>query len=348
VSDYLVGSASPLLDVHDLLVLDLDGVVYVGPDAVPGAVHALEAAVRSGTALRYATNNAARPPEVVAEHLRTLGLPATADEVVTASQAAAAVVADRLGAGARVLAVGGPGVAEALSEVGLVPVTSADDEPAAVVQGYGPDVGWRQLTEAALAVRAGALWVATNLDATLPTPRGQAPGNGSLVAAVRTATGAEPLVAGKPEPGLFRLAARGAGSPLAVGDRLDTDIAAARNAGMPSLLVLTGVSGPEQLLGAVPAERPDAVAADLSGLSRAHPAPSPDGDAWVCGSAVARVRDGRLVLESPGDAGPDRDGLDGLRAAAAAGWQASDAGTSWTLEPSTAAALVRPDVLPRR
>lgn len=334
----LLDSAAPL-DVHDRLLLDLDGVVYVGPAAVPGAVEALTGAHQRGVTLRYVTNNASRTPVEVARHLRDLGLPAGDDEVVTASQAAARLAVGAVGPGAPVLAVGGPGVTAALEAEGLKIVTSAEDGPAAVVQGYGPDVGWRQLAEASFAVRAGALWVATNLDTTLPTPRGLAPGNGSLVAVVRTATGAEPLVAGKPEPALFRLAAEGARSPLVVGDRLDTDIGAANAAGMPSLLVLTGVTGPGDLLRAVAEERPRMVAADLSGLTEPHAAPRETADGWTCGDARARLVSSELRV--------DGTGLDALRAACAAAWQASDAGTAWTV-PDDAVHALRPDVAARR
>jgi HAD superfamily hydrolase (TIGR01450 family) len=322
----LACSPAPLSAAHDRLLVDLDGVVYVGDHAVPHAVEALGAARRAGARPVFVTNNASRTPQEVSAHLQRLGVPAAPDEVVTASQAGARLLQERLEAGAKVLAVGGPGVPAALREAGLTPVTSADEDPAAVMQGFGADVGWQQLTEVAFAVRAGALWVATNTDATLPTPRGPAPGNGSLVAAVRTATGREPVVAGKPEPALFELAARGSRAALVVGDRLDTDIAAANRAGLPSLLVLTGVSGPADLLGAAAGLRPQFIAADLTGLHAEHPAPCRAGDGWRCGAAVAVVRDGVLQLTD----GADRPApLDRLRAACAAVWAEMDAGNSW-------------------
>jgi HAD superfamily hydrolase (TIGR01450 family) len=323
----LAAAAEPLLDGCDVLLLDLDGVVYVGPSAVPRAVEVLDRASGRGLTLRYATNNASRPPEEVAAHLRDLGLPAVADDVVTSAQAAAALVHERLGEGVRVLGVGGPGVGQALTARGLAPVDAAGDDPAAVVQGYGPDVCWRQLAEAAYAVAGGAWWVATNTDATLPTERGTAPGNGTLVAAIATATGREPQVAGKPQPTLFRLAASGFETPLVVGDRLDTDIEAAVAAGMPSLLVLTGVTTPEVLLRADRSRRPAYVARDLTGLEAAHPAPVRADDGWCCDGARARVVDGTLELDpGPGAGG---DGLAALRAACAAAWEADDRGQAW-------------------
>ena len=152
---------------------------------------------------------------------------------------------------------------------GLRPVELAADAPAAVVQGYGPLVDWAALAEASVAIRAGALWVATNTDRTLPSGRGPLPGNGALVAALRTALEREPdVVVGKPEPALFRTAAQlhGAARPLVVGDRLDTDIEGAVRAGLDSLLVLTGVNTVEDVLDAPATRRPTYIARDLGGL----------------------------------------------------------------------------------
>jgi glycerol-1-phosphatase len=258
-----------LVDGYDLVILDLDGVVYVGPEPVPGAVDAVNRLHELGKPLVYATNNAARRPDEVAGHLVSLGIPATADEVQTSSQAAAALLAERLPAGSRVLVVGTDGLAAEVAAAGLAPVSGADDGPVAVVQGYGPQVGWPQLAEACLAVRAGALWVATNADRTLPSPRGPLPGNGSLVAALATALDRRPdEVVGKPAPALFQRAAQRAGAarPLVVGDRLDTDIEGARRAGMDSMLVLTGVSTAEDLRAAPAQRRPTYVGKDLSAL----------------------------------------------------------------------------------
>lgn len=310
---------------HDLLVVDLDGVVYVGPDAVPGSVEALTAARQAGTAWVFATNNASRTPDDIAAHLRGLGLSVGPDDVVTSAQAGATLARERLGAGTRVLAVGGEGVAVACRQAGLEIVRSADDAPAAVVQGYGPGVAWTDLAEATVAVRAGALWIATNTDMTIPTARGVMPGNGSLVAAVAAAVGVEPLVAGKPQPHLFTTAARHAGAehPLVIGDRLDTDVAGAVAAHQTSLLTLTGVTRPADLLRCDTGHRPDLVAVDLGGLHQAHPDAVRDGDAWTCGRGRARWDDGRLVgTGEDGDAGA----LDLLRAACAAAWERVDAG----------------------
>lgn len=224
--------------------MDLDGTLYRGKAVIPGAPEALSDG-DSPQALMYVTNNASRSATVVAAHLSELGFRAGADQVVTSAQAAAHLLADRLPPGASVLVVGADDLAAEVEHVGLRAVRRFDDEvPGAVVQGYSPQIAWPDLAEAAYAVRAGALWVAANTDATLPTERGLAPGNGAMVAALRTATAAEPIVAGKPYAPLVEDALTRAGtrSALVVGDRLDTDIDGARSVNLESLLVLTGVS----------------------------------------------------------------------------------------------------------
>ncbi|RBY97402.1 HAD family hydrolase [Blastococcus sp. TF02-8] len=318
------GSELPPSRRFDVALLDLDGVVYVGPDAVPGVPVALAAARRDGMRLGYVTNNASRTPEEVAAHLTELGVPAAPEDVITSSQAAATVVAELLGPSARVLPVGGPGVAVALRAAGLTVVGSADDKPDAVVQGYGREVGWSQLAEAVVAVRNGARHVATNADATIPSPRGPLPGNGSMVAVVRGVTGVPPLVTGKPDPAMHAECVRrtGARRPLVVGDRLDTDIEGARRAGADSLLVLTGVTDPALLLEAPPQRRPDLLAPDAAGLLLPHPPVLGDGRTWRCGAWTARLREGGAVeLSGPAASdGEDGDGLDGLRVACVAHW----------------------------
>ena len=316
------------------VVCDLDGVVYRGHEAVPHAVEALESLRAAGRGVVYATNNASRTPQEVAAQLTSLGLTLTAEDVVTSSQAGATRLAALLPAGAEVLAVGGPGVPDALREVGLTPVRSdtiavsgADGAVVAgVLQGYGPTVGWADLAEAAYAVQAGAVWVATNVDATLPTARGLAPGNGTLVEAVRQATGVEPLVVGKPHTPLYDLSAQvlgvGPEQTLAIGDRLDTDIAGANAAGMPSLLVLTGVHGVREAARAPAAERPRYLAMDLRALTEPYTEAVRSGDGWSCGGVRAEVGvDGTVHLAGGGS--PDER----LRCAVAALWGAADAGT---------------------
>jgi glycerol-1-phosphatase len=267
-----------LVDDYDLVLLDLDGVLHLDGAPVAGAADVMAGLRRDGPPVVFVTNNASRSPEEVASMLAGLGVEATPAEVLTSATAAAAYLAEQLPEGAAVLAIGTPALAEAVRGVGLRPVSRADDAPAAVVQGYGPQVGWSDLAEASIAVRAGARWVVTNTDATFPTGRGLLPGNGALVAALRTALDREPdVVIGKPEPTLFRWAARRAGAarPLVVGDRLDTDIDGALNAGMDSLLVLTGVDTAEVAHARPSRRRPTYVGDELSALLR------PPGDSRV-------------------------------------------------------------------
>nr|WP_239001046.1 HAD-IIA family hydrolase [Jiangella asiatica] len=352
-----------LSQIYDVALLDLDGVVYVGAHPVRHAPQALWAARHAGMRLAFVTNNASRPPDVVAAHLAEIGVEALPAEVVTSAQAAARMLAERLPDGSKVLVVGGEGLEVALRERDLVPVATADDGPAAVVQGFSPRVGWPMLAEGTYAVAAGLLWVATNLDPVVPTDRGRAPGNGTLVDTIRTATGREPLVAGKPEPPMHREAMlrSNATRPLVVGDRLDTDVEGANAAGADSLLVLTGVTDPEEVVLAAAHLRPTYVGTDLRALREppehltvrtgearagAWRAAVVDGalrltrDAAPAESAmrdvaVGEVAVGEIVTESqaPADSGADglapldpadQDALDALRAACGAVWAAAD------------------------
>lgn len=306
----------------DTVLLDLDGVVYIGPKAVPGAPEALERVRAAGARTAFVTNNASRPPRVVAEHLRELGVHAEDDDVVNSAQAASALFAKRLPAGSSVLVVGGAGLYEALEEAGLKPVGSMDEDPVAVVQGFTPDIDWKLLVEGTRAVRAGLPWIATNMDATVPTPYGPAPGNGTMVQAVITATKVQPEVAGKPQPTLFLEAAKRYGSQrtIVVGDRLDTDLEGARAADMVGMIVLTGVHRIGDLVAAEAPVRPHLLARDLHALMDVHTGPVFENDVVTVGAARARVEEGVIkVLESGGDA------LDLARAGVAAAWEHKDA-----------------------
>jgi glycerol-1-phosphatase len=274
LSATVAGPAAPvahrrLVDAYDLVVLDLDGVVIIGEELVPGAAAIIARLREEGVPLRYATNNASRAPEEVARLLRRLGVEASPDEVSTSAMLAAALLADRLPPGSPVLVVGSEALGDQVRRVGLRLVGGDGRTPAAVVQGYSPDVAWTDLADACVAIRAGAWWVATNTDRTLPSPRGPLPGNGALVAALAAALSRDPdRVVGKPDPAFFASVAELAGSrrPLVVGDRLDTDIAGARAAGMDSLLVLTGVTGAGEARSARGDQRPTHIGDDLGAL----------------------------------------------------------------------------------
>jgi glycerol 3-phosphatase-2 len=316
----LQSSPQPLVETHDALLVDLDGVVQLDDQPVPGAPEVLARVRRRGLRVAFITNNAARAPAEVAARLSRIGVAATPADVVTSSLAAADQLAADLPPGTEVLVIGGPGLWAAIAGAGLQPVRSAESHPAAVVQGWGPDVAWRDLAEAAVALRAGARWVVTNRDPTLPSPRGPLPGSGSLVAALVTATGLQPaVVVGKPGPSLFEAARRrtSAERPLVVGDRLDTDIAGAVNAGMPSLVVLTGVSRPLDLLSADPAARPSFLGRDIGALELPHPQVVLEGERASCGQVT--VTTAGVVHRSAATA-PPGDELDGLRAACVLAW----------------------------
>jgi len=299
-------TSAGLVAAYDIAIFDLDGVVYLGREPIDGAVEAIDALYRAGVPVAYATNNASRRADEVAALLDSLGVRARASEVVTSAQAAASLMAAKLPEGAPVYVVGGPALVAEVTEVGLTVVPDGGGRPAAVVQGYAPDVGWAQLAEASVAVRSGAWWVATNADRTLPSPRGPLPGNGSLVAALAHALERSPdVIVGKPAPGLFRSAASkvSARRPLVIGDRLDTDIEGAVNAGMDSLLVLTGVSRPEDVLAAPPGLRPTWLAEDLRALAdsrRAAKVPASDGETATCGGWTATRTEAGLELDGEG------------------------------------------------
>jgi glycerol 3-phosphatase-2 len=298
----LRASREPLTEIHDLAVLDLDGVVYIGPHAVDGAVEALRTARDAGMRLAYVTNNASRTPQAVADQLVGLGFEVSPDDVVTSAQAAARVLGERVGQGARVFVLGGEGLERAVTDAGFEVVTDTVDDIAAVAQGYGPEVPWRRVIEGAILVRSGLPWVVSNTDMTIPTAGGIGPGNGTLVDLVARFAERSPVVAGKPEAPLFeetrdRMAAA---SPVVVGDRLDTDIAGAVRLGWASLLVLTGVTGLDELVAAAEDERPTYLSPDLGGLHETHTAPEKGADGWSCDGWEAGVDDGALWIRGEG------------------------------------------------
>lgn len=276
------------LDGVDLLLVDLDGVVYRGADAIPHAVQSINAAAAS-LRVGYLTNNASRTPQSVARQLEELGLLVSAEDVVTSPQAAVKLLAELVPVGSTILVVGGDGLATVVESAGFVVTGTAMDHPAAVIQGFAPEVGWKQLAEASFALNddPSRPWVATNTDWTIPVARGIAPGNGTLVAAVHNAVGRLPVVAGKPEVAIFAEAVRrfGGSHPLFIGDRLDTDILGANRAGIDSALVLTGVDGVKQLLAADAASRPGYILGDLRELHEPYPV-----------TAVATAADGSRIF----------------------------------------------------
>ena len=289
------------IEGRELLLADLDGVIYRSQNPIPGAVEALNRATET-IRLGYLTNNASRTDAAVAEHLSSLGLRATVDDVITSPQAAVALLKQIVPAGSRILVVGGDGLIDELEKGGFAWTRSAEDDPAAVVQGFAPEVGWEQLAEAAYALqewpdRDPLPWIATNTDWTIPRARGIAPGNGTLVSAVHTAVQRLPVFAGKPETPIYETAFErfGTRNALMIGDRLDTDIKGAVAAGIPSLVVLTGVDRPKQLLSASSDMRPDYIVASLSELHEPYLRTETLRDGTVrVGAAKVRM-DGHIV-----------------------------------------------------
>ncbi|MFF2273955.1 HAD-IIA family hydrolase [Agromyces sp. NPDC058136] len=322
--------ATPL-DGVDAVFADLDGVVYAGAGAIPYAVDSLNR-VKPGRAVGYITNNASRSDASVASHLAELGLDVVPEEVVTSPQAAMQLLGEQVAPGALVMVVGGEGIEVELRKRGYRVTRSADDAPDAVVQGFTPEIGWKDLAEAAFALNAhggpdaatpGIPWIATNMDWTIPVARGIAPGNGTLVSAVHTAVGRFPLVAGKPETPIFEEASRrfGAQNPLMIGDRLDTDILGANRAGMASAVVLTGIDRAKQLLAADAKSRPDFILADLRGLHEPYPSVERGRNGLVrVRGAKVQLAGNRVEIVAEGDGG-----LDLLRAACAVIWESGTA-----------------------
>ena len=329
----LRGTGNALAEDYDCALLDLDGTAWSGDERIEHAAASVIEARGLGMASAFVTNNAMRTPAQVTDKLNSMDFEATADMVMTSAMDIAAIMAEELAEGSKVLVIGGAGLRLALEERGFVLVDSADDEPAAVVQGLDKQVNWALLSEGAFAIERGAAFYASNLDATLPVERGQALGNGSLVRAIQHATRKRPTAGGKPEPGIYRRASElvGARNPLAVGDRLETDIMGAVAAGVPAMHVLTGVHMARDVIRAPRGQRPSYLAIDMRGLLEAHPAPKHHRDGtWTCGlSQVAKVeRSGVLTLDDVELTEPVTITIDSYRALAAAAWEYADAAGS--------------------
>lgn len=253
--------AVAICDRYSGIVFDVDGVLLYIDEPIPGAPETLAAVRERGLGVGFITNNASRTPEAVAVALRAAGITATSGEVITSSVAAAAL----LEPGTRCLVIGMEGLIEPLHARGCVLVRAPEDAQAVVV-GWDRTLVWDDLRRATLALARGARFLATNSDATYPAPEGPWPGNGAVIAALTTATGRQPEIAGKPQPALYRAAAARlpSGPLLMVGDRPETDLAGATALGWDTALVLTGVTG----LDAVPHlhPRPTWVLDDLRGL----------------------------------------------------------------------------------
>ncbi|RBP61874.1 HAD superfamily hydrolase (TIGR01450 family)/HAD superfamily hydrolase (TIGR01549 family) [Brevibacterium sanguinis] len=322
----------------DCVLFDLDGVVYRGPEPVPGAAEGIAFLRDAAIPLSFVTNNATRTPEAVAARITDLGIDTTAAEVTTSAQVLAARLAEKYGAGALIFVVGTTGLEVALESHGLRITRSLDDGPVALAQGLDPQIDYSTIVAAGDAVRSGLDWWASNPDYSMPSPSGEVPGNGAFVEMVARLTGARPTIVGKPSPHMLDHAARrlGARRPLMIGDRLDTDIEGGSAAGFETALVLTGVHDIHDALVAPAHRRPTHILPSLRGLAglitasaTIYPTPAtthPDPDPGV------RLVDGELVLDDHA-----RSSAHGIGAALRLAWEALDRGRP-----------VRPGNLPRR
>ena len=257
-------------DDFDGFLIDLDGVVWVGRELVPGSVEALQTLIEAGKEIVFVTNNPARPPATYAERLRQAGVPAEDDRVVTAGVATARLAAERIGTGAGAFVIGAPAFHETCAEAGLELLEGEEAREAAAVLVSGHrGFDYEELLTATLALQGGAELFATSHDPTLPMPGGNWPGTGSILAAVETASGARAEIGGKPEHHLFDQARALIGDAervAMVGDRISSDIEGGRRAGLATILVLSGAASPEEAAAAEPA--PDLVLDDLTALLR--------------------------------------------------------------------------------
>ncbi len=241
----MIGSA----DIR-ALILDMDGVLWRGGELLPGVASAFEVAARRHLHVVIATNNATVTAASVVGRLAQAGVTFPPDGVITSAHAAAGYLLRTFDTPIRVFVIGESPLTEALQHAGCVTVPGLD-HPQAVVVGMDRRLDWGKLTEATLAIRAGAAFVGTNPDRTFPSERGIGPGNGAILAALEASTGIAPTIVGKPEPHLFLEAARHLATDpartLVVGDRLETDIVGGQGAGMPTALLLSGVTSRRQL-----------------------------------------------------------------------------------------------------
>jgi HAD superfamily hydrolase (TIGR01450 family) len=289
-----------LIDSFDSLLLDLDGVVYRGKKAIAGAVESITKAQRLGKSVGYITNNASRTPSQIAMQLREFGIRIEDHQIIGSARAASKLLAGKIPSGSKVLVVGGEGLRTEVEALGFSLVASSEELPSAVIQGFSPEVGWKDLAEAAFAIQNGAIWIATNQDWTLPLEKGIAPGNGTLVGAVHTAVGILPEFAGKPFRPIFdsALSELGFQKPLVIGDRLDTDIKGAVAAGLESAAVLTGIVGNKELLGAKSDERPNYILSDLSELFSDYPKPKRTKSSVSFGQSEVEIIGDRLMISA--------------------------------------------------
>lgn len=299
---------------YDTLLCDLDGVIYEGTDAIVDAVETVNSFLAQGLPVGYVTNNSSRKPETIAEQLAGFGIQALPENVIGSAKTGVEILATLIPAGSRVLVVGGEGLRSRVIEAGFELVKTSDENPAGVIQGFDPSVAWTDLAEASYSISNGATWVATNQDWTIPREKGIAPGNGTLVSAVHTAVGQLPIVAGKPEPAIYKTAVDhfGAKNAIFVGDRIDTDIRGANRAGLDSVLVMTGISTRKEVLGVKKEDRPTYIIGTMAELLQAYDLPKKTKRGYSCKNAEVELLGNKVVVVNG-----DPKSIGALRAACA-------------------------------
>ena len=283
---------------YDVVLCDLDGVIYEGTHSIKDAPETINKLLSSSIPVGYVTNNSSRKPETIAEQLAGFGIQTSADNVIGSAKTGVEILSTLIPAGAKVFVVGGEGLRSRVVEAGFELVTSSDDKPAGVIQGFDPSVAWTDLAEASYSIANGAKWVATNQDWTIPREKGIAPGNGTLVSAVHTAVGQLPIFAGKPEPAIYKTAVEhfGAKQALFVGDRIDTDIRGANRAGIDSVLVMTGISTRKEVLGVKKEDRPTFIIGTMAELLRDYDLPKKTKRGFACKEAEVELLGNKVVV----------------------------------------------------
>lgn len=287
---------------YDVVLCDLDGVIYEGTDAIQDAPETINSFLATDIPVGYVTNNSSRKPETIADQLSGFGILTAPENVIGSAKTGVDILATLIPAGSKVLVVGGEGLRSRVVEAGFELVKSSDDKPAGVIQGFDPSVAWNDLAEASYSIANGAKWVATNQDWTIPREKGIAPGNGTLVSAVHTAVGQLPIVAGKPEVAIYKTAVEhfGAKEPIFVGDRIDTDIRGANRAGIDSVLVMTGISTRKEVLGVKKEDRPKFIIGTMAELLKDYDLPKKTKRGYACNGAEVELL-GNKVIVTHGD-----------------------------------------------
>lgn len=308
-----------LCAAYSTIAFDIDGVIHRGGTPTPGVAATITALREQHKTLRFVTNNASKSPQDVADLLTSLHVQCTATEVVTSVQTCVALMEKELPAHAKVFVIGTAALANAVLEAGFE-LASPFTPAAAVIQGFNPNMTWQDLAAACWAIQQGSTWYAPNQDRTIPLDWGQGPGNGAMGLPIQAATGRTPKSTGKPHADMYHRATQHAPNQpaLFVGDRLDTDAAGARAAGLTAALVLTGVCTPQQAISAEPGARPHVLLATTQGLTEPYPATHHAAGETTVANQVATNHNNTIEVTSTPKTAVER--LNAWRAVCHAAW----------------------------